>query len=162
MAEMPNFGRKFRQKFDRNSFCVQISFLCVCRKVLFRQKDLLSAERVTFGYALLPRPFCKRTSTKSITSMSSAEIHNMHQYLLESEKNIIMSTRHRIFSSSTWTGLVQKGTLSADRRSFGRNALFRLYRYFCRNGIWTDALFRLSAERKNFSFGRPLVNEWIF
>ena len=87
-TEMPNFGRKFRQKFGRNCFRVQISFLCVRRKFLFREKDVLSAKREAFAHALLPRPFCKRTSIKSITtSLSFAEIHNMHQYLLESEKN---------------------------------------------------------------------------
>ena len=54
MAEMPNFGRKFRQKFGRNSFCFILTFRYCCRNSFFRQKGLLSAEIACFGRRILP------------------------------------------------------------------------------------------------------------
>ena len=48
---------------------------------------------------------------------------------------------------------LQKEALSAESSSFGRNGLFRYFRYFCRKGLFSNGLFRLSAERAKSSFG---------
>ena len=48
---------------------------------------------------------------------------------------------------------LQKASISAERLSFGRKNLFRFFLYFCRNKFHWEALFLLSAERKDSSFG---------
>ena len=53
----------------------------------------------------------------------------------------------------------QKECVSAEIGPFGRNSLFRFFLHFCRKGTFCDGPFRLSAERQEFSFGRPLVSE---
>ena len=54
------------------------------------------------------------------------------------------------------TFFLPKELLSAERASFCRKTFFRFFRYFGRNLSVRGPLFRLSAERRNFSFGGPL------
>ena len=54
--------------------------------------------------------------------------------------------------------ILQKHLLFTERVSFCRNTLFRFFLYFGKKKVFWETLFRLSAERINLSFGRPLLD----
>ena len=94
------FGRKFRQKFGRNSFCFNLAFRCFCRYSFFRQKGLLSAEIACFGRKInliylnsltkLTKILCRKTLFRQKQPLS-AERLSFGSFCISAEMNFFES-----------------------------------------------------------------------
>ena len=94
------FGRKFWQKFGRNSFCFNLAFRCFCRNSFFRQKDLLSAEIASFGRKFHPiclnslskltKILCRKTLFRQKQPLS-AEIPSFGTFCISAERSFFES-----------------------------------------------------------------------